>query len=235
MAVYHHPTLGPVTLVRSPRARRLGLSVRATGEVRLTLPYGGSETEALRFLEQKVEWVARTRSRLAMRYPHQPIEMPYATRSHELRLDPCDVTEPLCRIRGGNIVVRYPAVMRFDSDEIQTLIRRGIEEAWRLEAKEYLPRRVVELCERLGLRCGRVTVRNTRSRWGSCSSTDDISLSLHLMKLPDRLIDYIIIHELCHTRYKNHGEHFYQLLDRMTGGQNAALRSELKHYSTRWH
>ena len=54
------------------------------------------------------------------------------------------------------------------------------------------------------------------------------------MKLPDELIDYVIIHELCHTIHKNHGPKFHQLLDRLTGGHHLELRRRLKTYSTRW-
>ena len=107
-------------------------------------------------------------------------------------------------------------------------------EAWRIEAQSYLPTRIHQIAQQLGLKYGTVTIRNSRSRWGSCSVRNDISLSLHLMKLPDALIDYVIIHELCHTIHKNHGPRFHQLLDRLTGGQDRTLRRQLKAYSTRW-
>ena len=97
-----------------------------------------------------------------------------------------------------------------------------------------LPELVEVLSRALHFPCGAVTVRNTRSRWGSCSVDNRISLSIQLMKLPDRLIDYVIIHELCHTRIKHHGPRFYELLDRLTGGHHEALRKELKGFSARW-
>ncbi|MFR4025115.1 MAG: M48 family metallopeptidase [Alistipes indistinctus] len=111
---------------------------------------------------------------------------------------------------------------------------QGIEQAWRTEAQADLPQRTARLAGQLGFRCGAVTVRNARTRWGSCSARDDISLSIHLMKLPDELIDYVIIHELCHTIHKNHGPKFHKLLDRLTGGHHLELRRRLKTYSTRW-
>ena len=58
--------------------------------------------------------------------------------------------------------------------------------------------------------------------------------TMSLMKLPDELIDYVIIHELCHTIHKNHGPKFHKLLDRLTGGHHLELRQRLKTYSTRW-
>ena len=64
MSEYAHPSLGTVRIVRSERARRLTLSVRASGEIRLTIPRGMDEREALRFLNEKRAWVERTRARL---------------------------------------------------------------------------------------------------------------------------------------------------------------------------
>jgi len=84
------------------------------------------------------------------------------------------------------------------------------------------------------MKCGKVRIRNTVSKWGSCSTRNDISLSLHLMRLPDRLIDYIILHELCHTVHHNHGPQFHALLDRLTGGNHAELQREIRQYRTRW-
>ena len=151
-----------------------------------------------------------------------------------MQLNPCPCLSPSARIGNGIIRVSYPAALRYDAPEVQRIIQQGIEEAWRIEAKAYLPQRVDALCKTFGFRCGTVTIRNTRSRWGSCSSENNLSLSIHLMKLPDHLIDYVIVHELCHTLHKNHGAEFHQLLDRLTGGKHPQLRQKLKNYTTRW-
>lgn len=101
-------------------------------------------------------------------------------------------------------------------------------EQLRKAAKAYLPQRVAELAARFSLSYGKVTIRATRSKWGSCSAVGNISLSLYLMQLPEHLRDYVIIHELCHTVHHNHSPRFHALVDRLTMGQERALARELR-------
>ena len=126
MSEYAHPSLGTVRIVRSERARRLTLSVRASGEIRLTIPRGMNEREALRFLDEKQAWAERTRARFAARLPHETIGMPYSTRKHTLRLEPCACIAATARIDGELIRVRYPADMNYADEPVQEAIRRGI-------------------------------------------------------------------------------------------------------------
>ena len=215
MSEYAHPSLGTVRIVRSERARRLTLSVRASGEIRLTIPRGMDEREALRFLNEKRAWVERTRARLAARLPHETIGMPYSTRKHTLRLEPCACIAATARIDGELIRVRYPADMNYADEPVQEAIRRGIEQAWRIEAQQYLPGRVAELCRKLGFRCGKVTVRNSRTRWGSCSSAGNLSFNALLMLAPPEVLDGVVVHELCHIKQMNHSAAFYREVSRI--------------------
>ena len=106
-------------------------------------------------------------------------------------------------------------------------------ERLRAEAKATLPERVAELATRYGLQYGRVTIRAARTKWGSCTSRGDISLSLYLMTLPEHLRDYIIIHELCHTVHHNHSPRFHSLVNELTGGRERELARELRQYTIR--
>lgn len=228
-----------VRIVRSARARRLSITVKPTGEIRLTIPRDVSEREALRFLESKREWIEKARVRVAARMPRSEIiTLPYSTKFHRLELatacTPAHKPAAGFRISGSTVGVTFPEGTAPDGEAAQQILRKAVEEVWRVEAKRYLPGRVSEIAARLGFRHGNVTVRNSRTRWGSCSAKNDISLSLHLMKLPYELIDYVIIHELCHTVHRNHGEKFHALLNRHTGGRHPLLRRELKRYSTKW-
>ena len=105
-------------------------------------------------------------------------------------------------------------------------------EQLRREAVAVLPSRVAELAVRTGLQYRSVTIRATRSKWGSCNGRNDLSLSLYLMTLPEHLRDFVILHELCHTLHHNHSPRFHALLDRLVGGHEKALNRELRAYTT---
>ena len=102
------------------------------------------------------------------------------------------------------IDVSIPQSNAVEDAEVQNEIRRAIERAWRKEAKEYLPKRVSDLANIHKFEFNKVSVKNSKTRWGSCSFDNSINLSLHLMRLPDHLVDYVILHELVHTKIKNH-------------------------------
>lgn len=105
-------------------------------------------------------------------------------------------------------------------------------ERMRQEAKAQLPRRVAELAYMHGFHYEGLTIRDSKTRWGSCSGRNNISLSLYLMQVPEHLQDYVILHELCHTVHHNHSPHFWALMDKVTDGKAHALRAELRRYHT---
>ncbi|MFC1807126.1 M48 family metallopeptidase [Candidatus Omnitrophota bacterium] len=98
-----------------------------------------------------------------------------------------------------------------------------------IQRKEKLIDRAKELAAERGFNYGKISIRNQRTRWGSCSARNNISLNIKLIQLPDRLIDYIILHELIHTRIKNHGQDFKRELNRLVGNRQA-LNLEIKRY-----
>ena len=187
-SVWVHPRLGEVTLSQSVRARRVSISVRATGAVRLSFPRGVSQKRALAFLDEKAEWIEAARERLARKRAALPPQLPPEER------------------------------------------KARVEEL-RRAAKADLPGRIARLSEATGLKYEKLSIRASRTKWGSCSGQNHISLSLYLMTLPEVLRDFVILHELCHTVHHNHSPRFHALLDRLTGGRETELSRELRRYT----
>lgn len=118
-----------------------------------------------------------------------------------------------------------------DYGEKQEWLRKVIVNAVTDEAKRVLPSRLKSLAEKHGFRYSNCSVRNSHSRWGSCSGQGNISLSIYLVLLPDELIDYVLLHELCHTIEMNHSERFWTLLDKQCRGRAKDIRHKLKRHS----
>ena len=107
-------------------------------------------------------------------------------------------------------------------------------ERMREAARAALVPKLLEAAARYGFPFkGRVAIKNNASNWGSCSSKGNINLNMRLILLPEHLQDYVILHELCHLRYPNHGPAFHALLDSLLGGEEHKLRRELNEWRIR--
>jgi len=208
----HYEGLGTVRFDRSRRARRMNISIRPDREIRIAIPPDVSLKTAQSFLEKNRDWIVRSLAKI-QHVKDAGAEIDYRhfrTREHQLILEPRPSPELLINIARGLIRVQYPSNLAETEDSIQWAIKKGIIEAFRLEAKKHLPPRVALLADRFGFKFNKIFIKNMKSRWGSCSAINNINLNLQLMRFPDELIDYIILHELVHTRIKNHGKLFWQ-------------------------
>ena len=99
----------------------------------------------------------------------------------------------------------------------------------RKQAKAYLPGRLAELAAQHGFSYNQVRIKHNASNWGSCSAKKNINLNLNLMRLPEELRDYVMLHELCHLKYMNHGKEFHALLESVCPNHRT-LRTKLREY-----
>ena len=105
-------------------------------------------------------------------------------------------------------------------------------EQLRTQARQELPPRLAELAALHGFKYNKVFIKNNISNWGSCSSLKNINLNLRLVELPQELQDYVMLHELCHLKYLNHGKEFHALLESVCPGHRALAR-QMKEYKIR--
>ncbi|GHU06908.1 hypothetical protein FACS189431_0590 [Alphaproteobacteria bacterium] len=119
-------------------------------------------------------------------------------------------------------ITRMPAVRHYDETQIKQI---------RKKARAFLPRRLEHLASEHGFRYGKVSLRNQKTRWGSCSAADNISLNIALVTLPVHLIDYVLLHELTHTVHKNHSAEFWAKLVEVCPDAKKC-RKELRQHSS---
>ena len=196
---------GDLVFRRSATARNYRLTLKRDGTAVATIPSRGSEREARRFVEQHREWLERARARQARKprgaevwvigthvlWRGEMTEIRRATLPEAERPQVCLAAD----------VFRVPS---FDGD-----LRPTLEAHFARRGKVELPGRTWELSALTGVEVKLVTVRNQRSRWGSCSANGTISLNWRLVQTPDFVRDYIIYHELMHLKEMNHSNRFW--------------------------
>ena len=132
----------------------------------------------------------------------------------------------------GVMKILCPQNVDFNSPQTQKLLNAAIVRAMKKSAEEFLPPLLKFWAEKNGMTYRKVRITGAKSRWGSCTSRGTISLSCYLMLLPVHLMDYVILHELAHTKEMNHGPGFWKLLDSMTDGASHQLRAQLRKFKT---
>lgn len=211
-----------VTLRRSARARRFSLRVsRVDGQVTLTLPTWAPEAEAMAFARGKGAWVSAALARLA---PPAPLgfgaSLPFEGRTLALTAGP--VRAP--RIEGATLLLP-PDAARLGTRLLAFL---------RLVARQRLQAACARHAGALGRPFARITLRDTRSRWGSCAPDGSLMFSWRLILAPPEVLDYVAAHEVAHLAEMNHSPAFWAVVARLCPGY-AAPRAWLKRHGQALH
>ena len=216
---------GKIHFVVRRSARNITMRVKEDGLHVTTPPY--------RSITALLEAIAPVRERLRNVFSEvkpKPFDLNFSIEAEcfRLKLETSPLKNFTVSMRDETVVIACPAHADFTTDRVQTLVKNAVMRAMRKKAEEYLPPLVQYWSSLFDLPYNKVTISMARSRWGSCSSKRDISLSFYLMLLPAHLMDYVILHELAHTREMNHGPKFWELLNQLTDGKALALRKELR-------
>jgi hypothetical protein len=195
----------PLLMVHHARARRYLLRLRPDGTVRVTIPRRGNIKEARYFAARNINWLEEQFQGLAAQ-PKTPdtwgLETGILFRGEMVRIEADDG-----KIRFGSEMLNV--------SDTTTDFRPAIKKHMRKLAARELPARVMDLASLYGINVTRVTVRNQKTRWGSCSRKGTISLNWELIQTPAFVRDYIILHELAHRKHMNHSDKFWQEVERL--------------------
>ncbi|MGV3538581.1 MAG: M48 family metallopeptidase [Rufibacter sp.] len=225
-------TIGKVQFIPSSTAKYVRISIKPGMGVRVTLPKRATMAQAEAFVHEKVAWIKKHLEKQQQLQEKKTLFSPYElfrTRFHQLQLLPHTLPQLKSRLKDGMLQVWYPVQTGWESPQVQEFTKGAIEQTLRVEAKQYLPKQVAYFAQKFGFSYTGVVIKNAKTRWGSCSGTNNINLNLHLMRLPEHLCNYVILHELAHTVEKNHGPRFWALLDKISGDAYG-LDKQLKAY-----
>jgi len=205
----------PYTVRVSRRAKHVRLRISPRGGLDVVVPHGFDMAEVPAILARKREWIERSLRRLreqaairsALTPQVRPDSIPLRAIGERWQVHYRDAAMPLAATECG----RRELLLEGDlssAEDCHTALRD-----WLLrKARKALPPWLRETSSELALPCGKVMVRNQKTRWGSCSSRNTISVNCKLIFLPTDLVRYLFVHELCHTRHLDHSSRFWDLV-----------------------
>ena len=224
-----------IKLKKSFKAKNISIKIKPFEGVLVTVPMLVSFKLAEDFVKTKIKWINKNLNKVQKQeqsYTFFSANSSFKTRSHLVNITSTELSKNTVHIENTNVKVLISKKLSISSEENQLYIRNIILEIWKKEAKEYLPKRVKALAIDNDFNYQKLTIKNTKSRWGSCSFDNNINLSLHLMRISNELIDYVILHELVHTKVKNHSSKYWETLEKHCPNSKI-LDKELKKYSLR--
>lgn len=210
-----HPELGLVQLRTRSTARRKVIKVTQNLVV-ITVP-PGFENTVFPLSQDTIERILKLRNKVVVRSGEGKfkIDEPIETLTFRVEFG-CQENPKIkvfaARLEDGILRIYMPVGTDIEADMAQKALKRIVLKFLRMEAERVLPQKMDYWSKQCGLDYRSLKVDSAKSRWGCCSSQKDIKLSYYLLLLPERLVDYVIVHELCHTREMNHGPRFKALL-----------------------
>jgi predicted metal-dependent hydrolase len=210
-----------VKVYKRKKAKNLRLSIDPKGVIKVSIPIWASYKTGVDFARSRSAWISANHTSSLVLEDNQAIG-----KAHHLSFTPSSTKETTSsRISGSDIAISYPEYLSPDSPAVQTVAEKACIRALRLEAEALLPQRLDTLATKYDFSYRSCSVKNLKSRWGSCDQSKNIVLSLFLMQMPWELIDYVLMHELTHTKVLRHGPPFWQAMeDNMPGARNYKKR-----------
>ena len=231
-SIMEHPQWGTIIVARNARAQRIILRARPDG-IHITVPTFAKQGDIERAIADCVPKLLQKKPQSMGSVIDREFRIESENFTFGIEEHAADAFQ--MKYCGKTVILLCPTGTCYSGKKMQEWLRKAITTALTRRAKELLPPRLKALATEKGFTYNGCTVRNVHSRWGSCNTKKNISLSIYLAMLPNELIDYVLLHELCHTVEMNHSERFWALMDKVTAPAKAKdLRKKLKGYRTQF-
>ena len=222
--------LGNVLIKKHGRAKKV-FARRMENHVQLTVPSRMPKGEILTIFEKLKPRILALPPQEIIKIGEQS-DIRSLTFTLSITRNPLSETKIRMSLNKGILTINVPPNFDINDLKIQVIIKDMFIHALRHEAKRVLPGKLEAFAKKWNIKVREIKINSSKRRWGSCTGRKNINLSLFLMMLPERLIDYVIIHELAHTFELNHGKRFWDILDTMLGGNVEELSKETGNWDT---
>lgn len=216
-----------VSVYKRRRNRSLRLTVTPKGEIKVSIPAWAAYQTGVQFAKARRDWI---QAQLDCLPESTRINGQSIGKAHHLRLQAAEVIKPQSRVHESVVLVTYPASLSPHAPAVQAVAERASLRALKRQAESLLPQRLQQLAEQHGYQYRSVRIKQLKSRWGSCDQNQNITLNLFLMQLPWRSIDYVLLHELAHTKVLKHGPEFWAELERVLPDARQQRRALYHHH-----
>ena len=206
---------GSIPVIHKRNKHTITITIKAKDGILVSVPINAKTSEICDVIEKRRIWIRKHLATIYKKEKQKIIFNPdtdFKTKEHKLLLEKQPVKKILISVSNGIIRVIIPTSMEWETEGVQSAVKKAITEALRVEAHRFLPKLLLNFSKKHDFKVTGLNIKNMKTRWGSCSANGNINLNLNLMLLPDNLINHVVLHELCHTKHMNHGKNFKNLL-----------------------
>lgn len=229
MQQYVDKELGTIWITPNKRARNI-IARRKSDGIHLTVPHGFDGRKLPAVLDSMRPKLRHFKSREGLHIDEDTVIDTFTFQARIVRTDRMNKVQ--CQLKEGQLLVFIPTALDMQNKRVQETLKDLFRQVLRHEANRVLPQKVDYWAKKFNLSYNQVKINKSVSRWGSCSSGKNINLSFYLMLLPERMIDYVILHELAHTLEMNHGAQFWELLSNYCGEDARAIGRVVRRFSS---
>lgn len=201
--------------VSKSNRKSLSIAIQPDGNLLVKAPLFMSDSEILKWVKTKTGWIIRQRAKVLEQQENNPPKQ-YVSGERFWHLgQEYELEVRMSTGRAGMVGIVEDKIILFSKTAEGTEVQKILSDWYIKQAKTWISKRVRFFAEQMGESFGNITIKNQKKRWGSCSSARNLNFNWRLIMAPEAVIDYVVVHELCHLRQMNHSKMFWNEVEKM--------------------